>query len=81
MVLSPVLRVVDNVSGLLASVTEFRRKRKNTDTSDMDTSEHVTVDKEPKKLKLTPVSIPAAPRTECPQCKAGLPGHISHILS
>ena len=80
MVLSPVLRVVDNVSGLLASVSDFRRKRKNVET---DSSEHNTPAEQdkPKKLKLTPVSVPAPPRRECPQCKAGLPGHISHILS
>ena len=86
MIFSPLSKVDNIVTDVTSALVAVFRKRK---ADDREQEEHEET--QGKRTRLgparhqTPVPMetcaPAPPSAPCRQCQAGLPGHISHIMS
>ena len=86
MVFSPLKKIY---SYLIPSVQQRNRKRRKTDEDEAVVFEDEDFHHQIKKQKINfeskttdiEMSHPPPPPPPCRQCQAGLPGHISHIMS
>ena len=81
MVFSPLKNIFNILTSNKSLDQESRKRKCDAVTDNLEESSDIALSR--KRIKVNPI-IPetqAAGRSSCRQCEAGLPGHISHIMS